>query len=90
MQDESNRPPEMDPHLKRALSHPGRQEILSYLMQKRDGTRTAGREIAEALGLSVAKVRYHLTVLHDAELIAIDEEQGRDETERSYIASAGL
>ena len=90
MQDESNRPPEMDAQLKRALSHPRRQEVFSYIMKKGDGTRTDEREIADALGLTVPKVKYHLMVLHDADLIAIDEGQGQGETERSFIASASL
>jgi hypothetical protein len=62
MQDQSNQPPEMDARLKRALSHPRRQEVLSCVMKKRDGTRTGEKEIADALGLFVAEVKYHLMV----------------------------
>ncbi|MFZ0436177.1 MAG: winged helix-turn-helix domain-containing protein [Chthoniobacterales bacterium] len=74
--------PQADPVLERALSHPRRTEIFSYLMQKR-GSGTDREELVEALGLPAPRVRYHLLVLREADLIvhSNDREQG-------YIAAA--
>jgi DNA-binding transcriptional ArsR family regulator len=85
MRDESKQPP-TDSVIKRALSHPKRLEILGYLRQK--GTGTDEAELVTALDLTAPRVKYHLSVLQSAGLIArVDDlEQGR------YIAaaSAGL
>lgn len=87
MQDESNWPDQIDPLLKRALSHPKRLEILGYLAQKRDGTSEG--ELADALGLTVSLTLYHLRVLHDTDLIAqVQDEQERANADRSYVAAA--
>ncbi len=72
--------------LKRALSHPDRKEILGYLMGS--GEPTSERELADVFNLSEPKVKYHLKVLRDAELVTqIDEGQGQDG--RTY-AAAGM
>lgn len=62
----------MDVQIKKALGHPKRTEILGYLMQTM-GVAEQGAdevELADALGMTSAKVRYHLTVLCDADLIS--------------------
>ena len=86
MRDESKQPP-TDSVIKRALSHPNRLAMLSYLMEKQ-GTGTEEEELVEVLDLPAPRVKYHLLVLQSAGLIAhVDDlEQGR------YIAaaSAGL
>jgi predicted ArsR family transcriptional regulator len=60
--------------------------MLGYLMRKRsEGTDEA--ELADALDLSPAKVKYHLRVLCEADLIAHAE--GREPaTAARYIAAA--
>ena len=78
--------PKMDPLLRRALSHPKRLAMLGYLMQRRDSG-TDGAELADALDLSLAKVRYHLRVLCEADLIA-HVEDGESVTAERYIAAA--
>lgn len=78
--------PKMDPLLQRALSHPRRLAMLGYLMQKRsEGTEEA--ELADALDLAPAKVRYHLKVLCEADLIAHTEDR-EPATAARYIAAA--
>ncbi len=67
--------------------HPKRVEILGYLTQK-GGADEA--ELGKVLDLTAPTVKYHLSVLHDADLI-VQVEDG-DHGQRSYIAatSAGL
>ena len=77
MQDESNRPEPISPLLKRALLHPERVEILDYLTQKKYGTGMRRTELARVLGLSAAKVAYHLLVLDDTDLIVRIKNQGQ-------------
>ena len=62
----------MDVQIKRALAHPRRLEIFGYLVQKMGaGEQGAGEfELAVDLGMASAKVKYHLTVLRDADLIS--------------------
>jgi DNA-binding MarR family transcriptional regulator len=85
--DETNEQlPKMDPLLQRALSHPRRMAMLGYLMQKRDAG-TGEAELADALDLSLAKVKYHLLVLCEADLIAHVEDRESTAAER-YIAAA--
>lgn len=87
MADASNQPaPQIDPLIRRALSHPKRTAMLGYLMQKR-GRGTEEAELADALGLSMVRVRYHLTVLRDADLISDVGDRGPGTAER-YIAAA--
>ena len=65
---------------KQALSHPDRMAMLAQITGS--GFGAGARELAEALGLPVVKVDYHLLVLHNADLIAPTGDAGR------YIAIA--
>jgi hypothetical protein len=87
MQGESKQPSPKDPVLERALSHPKRLAMLGYLMEKK-GTGTDEEELVEALSLFAPRVKYHLLVLQNADLIA----QADDLEQSGYIAaaSAGL
>jgi predicted ArsR family transcriptional regulator len=79
----------MDVQIKRALAHPTRTEIFGYLIEKM-GVGEQGvdeAELASALGLTSAKVKYHLTVLHDADLIAHADDAKPGAPDR-YIAAA--
>ncbi|HEY7950820.1 MAG TPA: helix-turn-helix domain-containing protein [Solirubrobacterales bacterium] len=88
MQDQGKQPDKAELALKRALEHPKRLEIFGYLIQK-DGADEA--KLVEALDLTVPKVKYHLTVLHDAGLIVQVEGGDHGQAGRSYVAaSAGL
>jgi len=71
------------------LGHPKRLEIFGYLTQK-GGADEA--ELVGALALTAPRVKYHLSILHDANLIAQVEGVDHGKTDRSYIAatSAGL
>ena len=79
---------QMDVQIKKALAHPRRTEIHSYLVQKMGvGTQGADEfEMAVALGLTRPKVRYHLTVLRDANLIAHMSNSKPDAPDR-YMAA---
>jgi DNA-binding transcriptional ArsR family regulator len=83
MQGEGKQPSPKDPVLERALSHPKRLSMLGYLMEKR-GAGTDKEELAEALDLSSPRVKYHLSVLRGADLIAHIDGRGQDR----YIAAA--
>lgn len=82
MRDESKQPRSMDPVREGALSHPKRLEMLGYLRQQKTGTDE--KKLVEALGLPAPRVKYHLSVLQSADLIApvSDREQGR------YVAAS--
>lgn len=67
---------------KQALSHAERSDMLTRITQAGVGMDAA--ELAEALDLTVAKVRYHLLVLHKADLIA-----PTDEADDRYVAVMG-
>lgn len=67
---------------KQALSHRERLAIVTQITQAGVGMDAA--ELAEALGLTVAKVRYHLLVLYKADLIA-----PTDEGDDRYVAVLG-
>lgn len=58
----------MDAQKQWALEHPRRTEILAYLMQKGE-IGTNENELANSLGLTPVKVKYHLMVLRGADLI---------------------
>jgi len=62
------------PSVERALSHPERFEMLDCIKQRKTGVSEG--ELADALGLSRAKVRYHLTVLRNAELVERPDSAG--------------
>ncbi len=89
MQDQGKQPNQAEPALKRALGHPKRIEIFGYLTQNGGAGET---ELVEALDLSALTVRYHLSVLHDADLIVQVEGGDHGQAGPSYIAatSAGL
>jgi DNA-binding transcriptional ArsR family regulator len=86
MQSHSKPPNPAEPAIKRALGHPKRLEIFGYLTQKGAADEA---ELVEALDLAAPRVRYHLSVLQSAELIA---HVAGGEAGHSYIAaaSAGL
>ncbi len=67
--------------VKQALSHPERSDMLGCITQR--GSGMGEGELADALGLTRAKVKYHLTVLRNADLIA-PAEQAPDR----YVAAA--
>lgn len=76
--------------VKRALSHSGRLELFTFLIDRGDGKTTSERELAEAFGMSVRLVEYHLLVLEDAELVSnIADELGVG-SESCYVATARL
>jgi DNA-binding transcriptional ArsR family regulator len=76
----------MGTQIQRALRHPRRTEILLYLMQREGSEGTDEDELADSLGLKAARVRYHLTVLRDADLISRADERGPSTSER-YLAA---
>lgn len=77
----------MDALIRRALAHPKRMEILSYLMQNGNGEGINEAELADSLSLAMTGVGYHLKVLQDADLIAHVDDQGQGTDER-YVATA--
>lgn len=80
VEDEDKQP--AGPLAKQALSHPERSEMLALITRK--GTGADAAELAEALGISIAKAKYHLMVLRSAELVeSIDEANGH------YVAILG-
>ena len=83
MQDQGKQP-KPEPAIKRALGHPKRLEIFGYLTQKGGADET---ELVEVLGLTAPTVRYHLSVLEDADLIANVKDRGLGSTDR-YVAAA--
>lgn len=82
----------MNVQIKRALEHPRRTEILGYLVQKIGvSEKGAGEaELADALGLTGAKVKYHVTVLREADLIVeriAPARQGVDEANQLDLST---
>jgi DNA-binding transcriptional ArsR family regulator len=77
----------MDVQTQMALAHPRRRAILGYLMQKK-GEGTGESELADFLGLTIAKVGYHLTVLRDADLILHADDSGPGAAERYVPAGS--
>jgi DNA-binding transcriptional ArsR family regulator len=72
--------------LKRALSHPDRREALGYLMGSGEGVSES--ELADVLDLGRARLKYHLTVLRNADLIAeIEDVQEQGQGECAYVAA---
>ncbi len=69
------------PLVKQALSHPERFGMLDCIARREAGMGEG--ELADALGLARAKVKYHLTVLRNADLVAQAQGDGR------YIAVGG-
>jgi DNA-binding transcriptional ArsR family regulator len=84
MQGESKQSKPTEPLLERVLSHPRRREILDYLTQKGGAN---DEELVVAFDLSAPRVRYHLSVLQSADLIAHVEDREQGTADR-YIAAA--
>ncbi|MGE5283008.1 MAG: ArsR/SmtB family transcription factor [Chloroflexota bacterium] len=70
--------------LKRALAHPRRLEILSFLTQKRG---CAEAHMADELGLAFPLVAYHVRVLESADLVADTENPEQGATDRYVVAT---
>jgi DNA-binding transcriptional ArsR family regulator len=89
VQDQGKQPNHAEPAVRQALAHPKRLAIFEYLAQK---GRADEAELVEALDLAALTVKYHLSVLYDADLIARVEDEGHGQAGRSYIAAppAGL
>lgn len=79
------------PDLRHALGHRPRLELLVFLMERGEGQPTSEQELAEAFGMGIPLVEYHLKVLEHADLIAnvADEQAAGTDTPR-YVASATL
>jgi len=82
----------LSPRHRRALEHRGRVELLIFLADRSDGKATSEQELAEASGMSIRLVEYHLKVLLDAELVAnvADNEQTTGPATSGYVASSPL
>lgn len=73
MEDRDKQP--AGPLARQVLSHPMRSEMLACITRK--GTADAV-ELADELGLSTARAKYHLLVLRNADLVEpIDEANGQ-------------
>jgi predicted transcriptional regulator len=91
MSDKSDETRQIEIQLKRALSHPKRTEIFGYILTQESKAGTGEAELIEMFGLSPARLKYHLTVLHSADLIApaaggSDQGQG----ELAYVATRAI
>lgn len=79
------------PPLQRALQHRPRLELLVFLMERDNGQPTSEQELAEASGMGLPLVEYHLKVLEHADLIqSVAEEQTAGADRPGYVASATL
>ena len=77
----------LNPQRRRVLEHLPRLELFLFLMERP----MSDRELAEAFGMSVRLVEYHLRVLSDADLIErLTEEQKATDTQAAYVASTAL
>jgi DNA-binding transcriptional ArsR family regulator len=76
--------------VKRALSHLGRLDLFTFLIDREDGKTTSEQDLAEVFDMSLRLVEYHLLVLADADLVAnIADELGVG-SESCYVATARL
>jgi DNA-binding transcriptional ArsR family regulator len=75
-----------EPLIARALSHPKRLATVLCLME-RGGEATDEAKLADALGVSLPAMRYHLTVLRNSDLITCVDGQDAGTAGR-YIAAA--
>lgn len=83
MTNPSRRPEKEEQALRRAVRHPKRLEMLGYLTG--EGTGIDEVELAEALGLNLSLVKYHLKILQSAGLVvSVDREPGASE---HYVAA---
>jgi DNA-binding transcriptional ArsR family regulator len=83
MTDPLSSPPLRDPGLLRALAHPARLSITSYL---NTGTAATATELAEVVGLSPSATSYHLRALARAGLIEEAPSRG-DGRERVWTSA---
>jgi predicted ArsR family transcriptional regulator len=86
MQGQSKESNFQDTVLKQAVSHPRRLEMLGFLAGKKTGIDEV--ELAEALGLNLPLVKYHLGVLCSADMVA-HAENSKSGTIDRYVAVAG-
>jgi DNA-binding transcriptional ArsR family regulator len=76
--------------VRRALSHVGRLELFTFLVDRGNGKTTDEQELSQAFGMSIRLVEYHLLILEGADLIAnIADELGVG-PESCYVATARL
>jgi len=66
----------MDDRQNRALSHPKRVELLSFLADRTDGEGVGGDELAQAFNMHIRLAEYHLQVLQGADLVATVADDG--------------
>jgi len=85
MPDKRSQAHSMKPAFKRALSHPKRLAIFEYLTRK--GTAIEEAELVEALDLAAPTMRYHLTVLCDADLIVQVKDGEQSRAEPSFVVA---
>ena len=78
---EQDRQPEWHP-AKQALSHSERFAMVAQITEADAGMNAA--ELAGALDLTLAKARYHLLVLHRADLVS-----PTDDADERYVAVPG-
>jgi DNA-binding transcriptional ArsR family regulator len=71
--------------LKRALCHPRRLEILSFLIRRHGGAEAGS--LAEELDLTLAQATYHLKVLEGAALVADADSLGQGTTNRYVVVA---
>lgn len=76
--------------IQRALSHCGRLELFTFLIDRGSGKTTNEQELAEAFGMGIRLVEYHLKVLRDADLVANIADDLGVESESCYVATARL
>jgi DNA-binding transcriptional ArsR family regulator len=86
MQGKSKKSRSQDTALKRAVSHPRRLEMLGYLAGEKAGIDQV--ELAEALGLGLPLVKYHLGVLYCADMVTPVEGSESGTIDR-YVVVAG-
>lgn len=75
------------PLLRRALGHPKRVGMLSFLMDRGEGVEEA--ELAAALGLTLSGARYHLTILRVADLVTVVDRPASSAAGRQVVAAVG-
>jgi len=76
--------------VQRALSHRGRLELFTFLIDRGNGKTTSEQELAETFGMGIRLVEYHLKVLQDADLIANIADELGVKSESCYVATARL
>jgi DNA-binding transcriptional ArsR family regulator len=77
---ERDAPPELDPRLAHALAHPTRSAILRMLIGT-DGL--SPRSLAEKLGVTAAKLKYHVDVLRLCGAVEAVKDAGRADEQKA-------